>query len=237
MAGRRSTDRMDCVEVPDFKVVFVGAVNVGKSSLVVRFVKNEFQEKLQPTTGAAFSRATVELPEQGPVKLQLWDTAGQEKYRALVRIYYRGSAGAIVTFDQSDPSSFEYARSWVINLRQEDPTMAIVLAANKCDLNDPRALMKEVNSYAKQENLKVFETSAKTGHGVAALFEEVADQVARRHNRLLREEESNSSQAPTRGSQNQRDSVFGRDLTASPPPAAAAAANKTAQKNSGGCGC
>jgi len=229
MAGRRSTDQMDMIEVPDFKVVFVGAVNVGKSSLVVRFVKNEFQEKLQPTTGAAFSRATVQLPEQGPVKLQLWDTAGQEKYRALVRIYYRGSAGAIVTFDLSDPSSFEYARSWVINLREEDPTMSIVLAANKCDLNDPRAMMKDVNDYAKRENLKVFQTSAKSGNGVAALFEEVADQVARRHNRLLNEEESESSQAPS------RDSVFGRDLTASPPPAPAA--NVTTQKSSGGCSC
>lgn len=230
---------MDVIEVPDFKVVFVGAICVGKSSLVQRFVKGEFQENLQQTTGAAFSRATVEVAERGPVKLQLWDTAGQEKYRALVRIYYRGSAGAIVTFDQSEPSSFEYARSWVINLRQEDPTMSIVLAANKCDLNDPRALMKTVNKYAKHENLKVMLTSAKTGEGVAALFEEVADQVSRRHNRLLREDESAGiGEATTRGSRNQRDSVFGRDLTAEAPATPGlAGSNKTAPKTSGGCGC
>eukprot|EP00656_Telonema_subtile_P032242 TRINITY_DN3534_c0_g1_i2.p1 TRINITY_DN3534_c0_g1~~TRINITY_DN3534_c0_g1_i2.p1 ORF type:complete len:266 (+),score=38.39 TRINITY_DN3534_c0_g1_i2:167-964(+) len=225
MANRRSTDQMDMIEPPDFKVVFVGAVNVGKSSLVVRFVKNEFSEILAPTTGAAFSRATVDLPEQGPIKLQLWDTAGQEKYRALVRIYYRGSAGAIVTFDQSDKGSFEYARSWVVNLRQEDPTMVIVLAANKSDLGDPRAFMKEVRQYCKQEDLLVFETSAKTGDGVQELFCEVASQVAKRYNRTLREESQGSSTAPS------RDSVFGRDLQPPPPT------NSTLPKSNGGCNC
>ena len=98
--------------------------------------------------------------------MQLWDTAGQEKYRALVRIYYRGSAGAIVTFSQDDKvcgdirqsaglascsssergrlwqDTFEYAKSWVNALREEDSTMVIVLAANKSDLHDPRAFMK-----------------------------------------------------------------------------------------------
>merc|ERR1712022_101440 len=93
----RLSSEMDPIKAPEFKVVFVGAINVGKSSLVARFVKNEFTEYLAPTTGAAFSRAAVELPT-GSVRLQLWDTAGQEKYKALVRIYYRGAAAAIVTF-------------------------------------------------------------------------------------------------------------------------------------------
>lgn len=180
--ARLSTE-IDQIKPPEFKVVFVGAINVGKSSLVARFVKNEYQEYLAPTTGAAFSRATVNLP-QGAVKLQLWDTAGQEKYKALVRIYYRGAAAAIVTFDVSNKESFEYAKTWVQDLRMEDSSMVVVLAANKSDLEDPRAFMKEAHEYATQQSLPIFETSAKTGNNVKELFDDLADKVVRRDNQL-----------------------------------------------------
>merc|ERR1711988_1727285 len=183
---RQSTD-IDQIRPPEFKVVFVGAINVGKSSLVARFVKNEFTEYLAPTTGAAFSRAAVELPE-GSVRLQLWDTAGQEKYKALVRIYYRGAAAAIVTFDVSNKESFVYAKTWVADLQLEDPTMVIVLAANKSDLGDPRAFMREAREYAAQNKLPIFETSAKTGDSVKDLFDDLALKVVRRDNQLKNSE-------------------------------------------------
>jgi len=90
----------------------------------------------------------------------------QEKYKALVRIYYRGAAAAIVTFDVSNKESFTYAQTWVQDLQMEDPTMVIVLAANKSDLGDPRAFMKEAKEYAASMKLPLFTCSAKTGENV-----------------------------------------------------------------------
>jgi len=127
--------------------------------------------------------------------------------------------------------TFEYAKSWVNALREEDSTMVIVLAANKSDLQDPRAFMKEANKYAQDENLPIFETSAKTGAGVQELFAEVASQVAKRHNRSLREDESQGGSSNTTGGN--RDSIFGRDLTHSPAPAA----QPHSKSGGGGCNC
>lgn len=158
-----------------FKLVLLGDAAVGKSCLVVRFVRDEFFEFQEPTIGAAFLTQTVGL-DDATVKFEIWDTAGQERYRSLAPMYYRGAAAAIVVYDITDPDSFSGAKSWVKELqRRGDPNVIIALAGNKADLENRRKVTKdEVESYVKENGILHLETSAKDGTNVKSLFVEIA---------------------------------------------------------------
>ena len=122
------------MSVRHFKLVLLGDTAVGKSCLVVRFVRDEFFEFQEPTIGAAFLTQSVQL-DSSVVKFEIWDTAGQERYRSLAPMYYRGAAAAIVVFDLSNKDSYNGAKSWVKELlRRGDPNVVIALAGNKADL-------------------------------------------------------------------------------------------------------
>lgn len=158
-----------------FKLVLLGDTAVGKSCLVVRFVRDEFFEYQEPTIGAAFLTQTVKL-DTTTVKFEIWDTAGQERYRSLAPMYYRGAAAAIVVFDVTNADSFEGAKSWVRELqRRGDPNVVIALAGNKSDIVTKRKVDAEVaDEYAKENNLIYMDTSAKTAHNVKELFDAIA---------------------------------------------------------------
>eukprot|EP00630_Chrysocystis_fragilis_P010225 CAMPEP_0197411006 /NCGR_PEP_ID=MMETSP1165-20131217/31743_1 /TAXON_ID=284809 /ORGANISM="Chrysocystis fragilis, Strain CCMP3189" /LENGTH=228 /DNA_ID=CAMNT_0042937517 /DNA_START=45 /DNA_END=731 /DNA_ORIENTATION=- len=126
-----------------FKLVLLGDTAVGKSCLVVRFVRDEFFEFQEPTIGAAFLTQSVTL-ENATVKFEIWDTAGQERYRSLAPMYYRGAAAAIVVYDITNKESFNGAKSWVKELqRRGDPNVVIALAGNKADLHSKRRVACE----------------------------------------------------------------------------------------------
>lgn len=93
-----------------------GAARVGKSSLTLRFCKNEFDEKLESTVDATYQEQTVNLGQKGNIKLRIWDTAGQEKYHALNNLYYRGAKGAVIVYDVTDKDSFEKMQKWLLEL-------------------------------------------------------------------------------------------------------------------------
>ena len=135
-------------QVCHFKLVLLGDTAVGKSCIVVRFVRKEFFEFQEPTIGAAFLTQTITL-DSTQVKFEIWDTAGQERYRSLAPMYYRGAAAAIVVYDVTNPASFDGAKSWVRELqRRGDPNVVIALAANKADLEDKRKVSKEVRAFS-----------------------------------------------------------------------------------------
>ena len=114
-----------------FKLVLLGNAGVGKSCLVLRFVRGEFVDDLDTTVGAAFLTKTVTL-DGAPVKVEIWDTAGQERYRSLAPMYYRGAQAAVVVFDLTSRDSFEGAKGWVKELQKKaDPQVVIALAGNK----------------------------------------------------------------------------------------------------------
>lgn len=161
-----------------FKLVLLGDAAVGKSCLVVRFVRDEFFEFQEPTIGAAFLTQTVAL-DDATVKFEIWDTAGQERYRSLAPMYYRGAAAAIVVYDITDPDSFTGAKSWVKELqRRGDPNVVIALAGNKADLENRQKVSKEeVDKYAEENGILHVVTSAKNGTNVKSLFVEIAKQL------------------------------------------------------------
>jgi len=162
-------------KVYHFKLVLLGDSAVGKSCLVVRFVRDEFFEFQEPTIGAAFLTQTVSL-EDSTVKFEIWDTAGQERYRSLAPMYYRGAAAAVVVFDITKKDSFTGAKSWVKELqRRGDPSVVIALAGNKADMESKRKVQaEEAMQYAKETDIIYMETSAKTASNVRTLFMEIA---------------------------------------------------------------
>jgi len=162
----------------NYKLVLLGDAAVGKSSSVERFVKNEFFEFQQPTIGAAFLTQTVQLDDY-IVKFEIWDTAGQERYRSLAPMYYRGAAAALVVYDITDADSFAGAKTWIEELqRQGSADIVIGLAGNKCDLASKRAVpLEDARSYAQDNGCIFFETSAKTGENVAAVFQAIAKKL------------------------------------------------------------
>ncbi|CEH14099.1 rab gtpase [Ceraceosorus bombacis] len=159
-----------------FKLVLLGESAVGKSSLVLRFVKDQFDDYRESTIGAAFLTQTVSLDESTTVKFEIWDTAGQERYKSLAPMYYRNANCAVVVYDITQQSSLEKAKAWIRELqRQADPNIIIALAGNKADLASRRAVpTEEAQAYANEENLLFLETSAKDSHNVSELFTMIA---------------------------------------------------------------
>ncbi|TCD65470.1 GTP-binding protein of the rab/ypt [Steccherinum ochraceum] len=162
-----------------FKLVLLGESAVGKSSLVLRFVKDQFDDYRESTIGAAFLTQTVSLDDGTTVKFEIWDTAGQERYKSLAPMYYRNANCAVVVYDITQTASLEKARSWIRELqRQADPSIVIALCGNKSDLSARRQVsQEEAKKYADEEGLMWGETSAKSGEGVADIFTAIAKKL------------------------------------------------------------
>lgn len=174
-ASQRPNGAVSQTKICQFKLVLLGESAVGKSSLVLRFVKGQFHEYQESTIGAAFLTQTVCL-DDATVKFEIWDTAGQERYHSLAPMYYRGAQVAIVVYDITNQESFARAKTWVKELqRQASPDIVISLAGNKIDLADKRTVeVAEAQAYAEENGLLYMETSAKTAQNVEELFKAIA---------------------------------------------------------------
>lgn len=165
-------------KICQFKVVLLGESAVGKSSLVLRFVKREFHEFQESTIGAAFLTQTVQIDDT-TVKFEIWDTAGQERYHSLAPMYYRGAQAALIVYDITSKDSFNKAQNWVRELqKQASSNIVIALVGNKVDLATKRAVeFKEAKEYADENNLLFMEASAKTAVNVNEVFTAIATKL------------------------------------------------------------
>eukprot|EP00039_Didymoeca_costata_P008848 m.117689 g.117689 ORF g.117689 m.117689 type:complete len:202 (+) comp14257_c0_seq1:2955-3560(+) len=163
----------------DVKICVLGNSSVGKSCLAIQYVNGIFTKDVQNTIGAAFLCKTVDAGPKGELKMQIWDTAGAEKYRGLAPMYYRGCAAAIVVYDITSRDSFEAVKSWVEELQTNGPNdVILVVAGNKADLESSRAIpTDEAKAYAKGINASFFETSAMTGVNVEDVFQDIAQRI------------------------------------------------------------
>lgn len=166
------------------KLVLFGDRNVGKSSLVVRLTRDAFADGALPSTiGAAYS--SFELPAGcgGRVRLQLWDTAGEELYRAMTRSFFRDAACGLVVCDATNRASLEHVKAWLEDFREQCPQALAVLVENKVDAMEgaaaggTRVAAGEGAATAEALGIRHFGVSAKTGAGVKELFIEVAEQL------------------------------------------------------------
>lgn len=117
----------------------MGDSGVGKTSILYRYIFEKFDNQSLPTLGASFKSKLIEIPgENEQIKLNLWDTAGQEKFRSLTRMYYQDAAAAVIVYDTTFKESFDSAKNWVEDLKQNAniSDLIIALVGNKCDLTD-----------------------------------------------------------------------------------------------------
>ncbi|KAL8124054.1 ras-related protein RABA6b-like [Apium graveolens] len=154
-----------------FKAVLIGDSAVGKSNLLSRISRNEFQLDSKPTIGVEFAYRNIKVDDK-LVKAQIWDTAGQERFRAITSSYYRGALGALLVYDITRKNTFESVKKWLHELREfGDPDMVIVLVGNKSDLSESRqVVVEDGHTLAQLEGLCFMETSAKENINVEEAF-------------------------------------------------------------------
>ena len=161
------------------KVVLLGESGVGKTCIIARFINNTFEDNIMSTTGASYAGKTMTFDEyQGKsIKFEIWDTAGQEKYRALTKIFYKDAGVAILVYDITRKESFEELKNyWAEQIKDSSPKEIILaVAANKSDLIEKEAVDEgEARDFAKEYGAIFCSTTATNTAGVTNLFEEVA---------------------------------------------------------------
>lgn len=151
------------------KILLLGESAVGKSSLMLQFTDNKFKDYIMQTIGVDFKTKIIEV-DNTSIKLQIFDTAGQEKFRTITRTYYQGAKGILVVFDISRPETFRLTKYWIDSIKEQiTGDVDIALVGNKCDL--VRAVDKEeAAQFAKENNIPYFETSAKNNTNVDEIF-------------------------------------------------------------------
>ena len=161
-----------------FKVVLIGDSGVGKSNLLSRFTRNEFNLESKSTIGVEFATRSIQVDSK-TVKAQIWDTAGQERYRAITSAYYRGAVGALLVYDISKQVTFENVERWLNELRDHaDSNIVIMLVGNKSDLRHLRAVStEEAAQFAEKHNLSFIETSALEATNVEEAFQQILTEI------------------------------------------------------------
>ncbi|KAG6787429.1 ras-related protein RABA5e [Populus alba x Populus x berolinensis] len=161
-----------------FKIVVIGDSAVGKSNLLSRFARNEFDSNSKATIGVEFQTQVVDIDGK-EIKAQIWDTAGQERFRAVTSAYYRGAVGALIVYDITRRTSFDSVKRWLDELGTHcDTAIARMLVGNKCDLDSIREVSRdEGKSLAEEESLFFMETSALDSTNVEAAFEVVIREI------------------------------------------------------------
>jgi Ras-related protein Rab-2A len=169
-----------------FKILIIGDSSVGKSCLALRATKGSFNTLYTPTVGFEFFNFYLKIEEEN-IKLQIWDTCGQEVYRSLISSFYRNSSLAIIVYAIDNLESFNNIENWLNELKiKGNPDISIILVGNKLDLEDKRQITKEMNSdFCDNHNIRYFfETSAKTGFNAKNVFIEAAKILYEEHLKL-----------------------------------------------------
>ena len=161
-----------------FKVLLLGNSDVGKSSLLLRYVDGTWSDSFVPTIGVDFKIKTMEINSK-KVKMQIWDTAGQERFRNVISSYFRGGHGILLIYDVTDRDSFKNLGNWLIEIEKNaNKDVLKILIGNKCDLEEKRVItQKEGESFANSYGMKFFETSAKNDINVSEAFQMLARQL------------------------------------------------------------
>ncbi len=163
-----------------YKILLLGDSEVGKSCFLMRYADNVFVDNYITTIGLDYKLKYIQLESGETIKVQLWDTAGQDRYRTIAKNYYKGSHGILLLYDITKVNSFENIRDWIKDIREEVYEKAIIfLIGNKNDKVDERKVSTEEGSkLAKEYNLPFFEASAKSGENVEEIFKALYKKIS-----------------------------------------------------------
>lgn len=166
----------------DAKVVLLGDSGVGKSSIAMRYVNNTFSEAFEVTIGGGYLQQVIRLKDNASLKMDIWDTGGQERFRALLQLYYREADAALICYDVSNERSLDSCAYWVDELKKREEHCLLCLVGNKIDVpqGERRVEVKTAERFAAEHGMIWVETSAKTGEGVNKLFERLASELVKK---------------------------------------------------------
>ncbi|MHA1374935.1 MAG: GTP-binding protein [Promethearchaeota archaeon] len=157
-----------------FKITLFGGGDVGKTSLLIRYIKDYFNTDLKQTIGSNFLIKDVEMGEETNVRLLIWDIGGQELFQKLRTIYFKGSNGALGVYDLTNPQSLLKLPGWISSIKKSvKKTIPMIILGNKSDL-ERQVERSEAEDLARRLNCEYLETSAKTGDNVELAFEMIA---------------------------------------------------------------
>ncbi|KAF8745020.1 hypothetical protein AX14_012026 [Amanita brunnescens Koide BX004] len=180
-----------------FKIVLIGDSGVGKSNLLSRFTRNEFNLESKSTIGVEFATRSINLDSK-IIKAQIWDTAGQERYRAITSAYYRGAVGALLVYDIAKHATFVNVTRWLKELRDHaDSNIVIMLVGNKSDLKHLRAVpTDEAKAFSTENGLSFIETSALDASNVESAFLTILSDIFHIVSNKALESSSNNIEPP-----------------------------------------
>ena len=169
-----------------FKIVLIGDTSVGKTNILSKYLTDEFDAKSKATVGVEFGVKNFKI-ENNIVKVQIWDTAGEERYRSITNAYYKGAKGSLLVYDITNKKSFENVEKWISDLKANaDEDISMILLGNKTDLEDKRVVStEEGKNKAEFYNLTFMETSALNGNNIQEAFNELIMDVYKRNHELL----------------------------------------------------
>ena len=160
------------------KLLIVGDSTVGKTNFIMRFISDKFNESYMTTSGIDLKSKDIEIKNKN-IRIQIWDTAGQEKYRAITRNLYLKVLGVLIIYDITNEKSYNNLKTWVQLIREDCGShMQIIIVGNKCDLDSERKInQEEVMKYAKKEKIEYIETSCKTGENVQKAVKTICEKI------------------------------------------------------------
>ena len=186
----------------NFKIIMIGDSGVGKSCLIMKATKNLFENFYSSTVGFEFYTFNILIKDK-VIRLQIWDTCGQEMYRSLINGFYRSSSLAILVFSIDNNRSFEGLESWLNEIKEKgNPNIKIFLIGNKNDLEDIRTVSEEqATKFYKEHGIDLFlEASAKTGFNAQKIFVEAARALLEQNLSYLEKESTEGSRDSSRAS-------------------------------------
>ena len=145
----------------------------------MRYVNNTFQDVHMSTIGLDYKLKSVQLDDGNIIKIQIWDTAGQDRFRSITKNYYKGAHGIILIYDITTKQTFQNVKNWITTIKEEvSDKVKIILVGNKIDDEESRKVStEEGEKMAKEYGLDFYETSAKTGINIDSTFKEMAEKI------------------------------------------------------------
>ncbi len=157
------------------KLLLLGDSSVGKTSILLKYISNKFDESSISTVGVDYMDKIIDY-NKFKIKLQIWDTSGEEKFRTITKNFYRNADGLLVVFDLTKKESYDHIRSWINEAKENNDKLKTILIGNKLDLKDERIVAIDVaKQFAEKNNLKYIETSAKDGTNINESFQAIID--------------------------------------------------------------
>ena len=174
----------------NFKIIVLGDIAVGKTSVIGRYITNTFSEEYKSSISCEYKEKKIDIDGENIANLQIWDTCGEEKFMAVTKQYYNDAHGAIVIYDLTDKKTFEKLESWIESLKNNAPAkIAIMIAGNKSDLSDKKVnLENELKPY--KEKYQCYEISAKSGANISLVFEDLTHKIIEKLNEKGEEEKA-----------------------------------------------